>query len=495
MSFSILSIFVIAVFALCLGIEIYRGINRGVLKTLVSFGALIVSIVLSVLIAPLLSGLFVDVAFDLFGRELLRNFSALASIAEVVIAIITSIVLFLLVFFIVRAIVALIIKKVYSAKIQKLADELDDEDHEDTWLKRNSRVVSVVVGCLSAIVLTMTITSPLLGMLDTAQNVIDFAESASPTMFSNDNMKGLKEGVGKYSNDVPGKVFYGMGGKLIFRSYACTFKDGERIALIREIEILEEATENLMTLMPVMKGEQAAEQKHLDSIDELCDCVEKMKLGRRLLATYIPQGTQAWLDGNTLLGIAKPKVNSLIDPTFNEMLRVCASSSEYNIQQNTVTLLHVYRIFLETKVLDIPEDASFDEVLAFLEQAGILDKLTEELNTNPYMSNVKKCVDDIMVDVIADQINLLEFGDAAYLGLMSNIADSINTVNSKGYKTEEEKKAVMTSLTKQYIKDYGLDVSDTAAEYTAGVILSKYGSSSEEITPEQIQDLFNSYNN
>ncbi len=495
MSFSVLSIFVIAVFALFLGVEIYRGLRRGVLKTLVSFASLILSIVLSVLIAPLISGGATKIFFDIIGGDVSSSFGALSSISEILSAIFVSILIFLAVFVVVRLVVALVVKIVYNSKIQKFSDELEDENHENSWLKRNSRVLSVVVGCLSAVVLTMTVTSPLIGVLDTAQSVIDFSESANANMFKSEQMQQIKEGVGKYSNDAPSKVFYGMGGKLIFRSYACTFNDGERIGLVKEIKVLEEATGHLMTMLPVMRGEQVAEQKHLDSIDSLCECVNDMKLGRKLLATYIPMGTQAWLDGNTIFDITKPKVNSLIEPTFNEMLKVCASSQEYNVQQNTVTLLQVYGIFLETKVLDIPEDAKFNEVLNFLESAGIIDRLTEELSANPYMSNVKKCVDDIVVDVVADQLNMLEFGEVAYMDLMANIADSINNVNTKGYKTQEEKKAVMTNLTKQYIKEYGLDVSDSTAEYTAGVILATFGSSSDTVTPQQVQEFFNAYNN
>ena len=451
------------------------------------------SIVVSTLLSPAFAGAITK-SLLASNRGLANSFGSFSAIAEPLVGIFVSIIIFVPVFLLTRAIVAMIIKRVYREKIQKLEDELDDEDHEDTWLKRNGRAVSITVGCLSAVVITMTVSSPLLGIVHTADDVVDFAESSSFAMFNSENLKDVKKGVEKYSNDVSGKIFYSMGGKLVYRSYACTFYEGERIGLVREIKLMKSAVTNITNVLPVLSGNASLTDEHIKSIDEVCNCVTKMKLGRKLLAQYIPSAARTWLDGGEMFGISKPRLNFLIEPTFNEMLRVCANSEEYNVQQNTVTLLQVYKIFLETRIMDLSDSAAFNDVLAFIENTGIVGKLTDELSQNPFMLNVKKQVDDIMVDVVADQINMIEFGDEAYLNLMGNIADSINLVNSKGYKTEEEKRAVLTGLTKQYIKEYGLDVSDTAAEYTADVILENFGSSSGAVDAAAIQEFFNSYN-
>jgi hypothetical protein len=500
MSFSILSILMIAIFVLCMAVEVYRSISNGAKRSLVSLGSLLLSLILSFLICPLVAAVSSKAAFSYIRSlpeysSILDDLPFMVTAGEPIIAMLVAIVLFVFIFFGVRAATGKIVARIYKKKIHKNLDELEDDAEDDSWVKRHDRLISVVLGCIAGFVITVTVTSPIMGVLNTTQDFIDFARNSSETAFDDRESKKMIKAIEVYTKDAPGNVFYHMGGRLVFRGYACTFRKGERIDLVREIDVLEEASENLMMLKPAMEGESRITKKHLDSIDGLCKNVKEMKIGRILLATYVPMGTQAWLEGNMIFGIEKPHINEIIDPTFNEVLRVCATSDETNIQQNTITMLRVYGIFLDSEILEISDDDDFDDILEFIEESRIIDRLSAELSLNPYMANVRKCVESMVVDVIADQLYTVEFGQVAYQELMESLAGSINTVNGKGYSTDEERNAAMASLAQQYLRDYGYDVSEETASYTAQLMMDSLGYTGQTVLAEDVHKFFGGYTN
>jgi hypothetical protein len=95
---------------------------------------------------------------------------------------------------------------------------------------------------------------------------------------------------------------------------------------------------------------------------------------------------------------------------------------------------------------------------------------------------------------IANTISIEAIGVENYNALMTNIASAIETVNSRGYGSNEEKVSVLTTYAQKYISEYSIDVPDAVAEAVAQELLDELNSSeSGEVTAQDISELISRY--
>jgi hypothetical protein len=189
----------------------------------------------------------------------------------------------------------------------------------------------------------------------------------------------------------------------------------------------------------------------------------------------------------------------MVAPAFDAILQICASSNVYNVKDNAVSLLRIYSIILSSGILQAGTD--INAIIACVEQSGLIAKINAEIDKNPNMSIIKTYTAEIAVRAIADNI-YGNFGDLGNLGdimaspeyadLTQRLADAIETINNKGYGTDEEKINAMTDYAKEYLSDFGVEIPEGVAEPIAEIMLSKIGSG-QEISAADIESFFKSY--
>ncbi|MBQ9746622.1 MAG: hypothetical protein IJW21_07335, partial [Clostridia bacterium] len=201
----------------------------------------------------------------------------------------------------------------------------------------------------------------------------------------------------------------------------------------------------------------------------------------------------AWLRGEAFMKINKPTMNELIAPAFDGILEICASSDMYTVKDNTTSLLRIYSLILTSGILQTGND--FNAILACIQESDLIAKLEKEIDKNPNMSIIKMYTAEIAMRALADQIyggNLGGIVSENYEQLTEKLADAIETINNKGYGTDEEKIAAMTSYAQEYLNDYGISVPPALAEPIAEVMLSKINTGGG-ISASDIQDFLKGY--
>jgi hypothetical protein len=213
-----------------------------------------------------------------------------------------------------------------------------------------------------------------------------------------------------------------------------------------------------------------------------------------LMAEFLPKAASSWLRGEEFMKIPKPSMNELIDPAFDAILEICASSDLYTVKDNTVSLLRIYSLILTSGILQTGND--FEAIISCIQESDLIAKLDAEIDKNPNMSIIKTYTAEIAMRAIADRIYNGGIGDITggvnYDQLTEQLANAIETINNKGYGTTEEKIEAMTSYAQEYLGDYGISVPSELAAPIAEVMLSKINSSGT-ISSSDIQEFFKSY--
>ena len=498
MSFTLFSVAVLLIFVTAASIEIFRGLRRGYMKTLISLGTVLFSILFSAVLSPLLAKPIVGAVWKSvrnmsFVPDVIRDSYEYSLLIVMLSCIVVSTVLFVALFFIIRGITELVLSIVYRSVLKKRKDDPEYRKENLSWLDRNGRTVSVVAAIISAFLITSVLTSPLMGSMETAVYVVETVEE-----FDERTLKKVKgadqviEQLEHHSKDLAGNLFYQLGGKQMYRAAASTSHGGVTVYLHDELALLRSTVKELSAVYPSFSNPMGTTKEQLESMDVICENIKEMGMSHLLVSELFSDISEAWLNGDVYSGIAKPDFNDVIEPTLDEILIVCAETNENSVKANVITLLKVYSLILRSDILGLNVD-SYDELMAFFEDGTLIEELKLVLGENPYMSAVIDRIPSIVIDVLADHINIWEFGQEKYDLLMENMADALRNVLTRGYGTSEERLDVLSNYAQDYLNDYGLEVPDTAVEIVADQLLTSAIPEDGMITAETIKDFFGKY--
>ena len=505
MTFTIFSVAVIFIVATNVFFGISRGARRGFIKETVNIASIVAAIIISLLVTPIISQLIAAAVMQIlrvtpFYINMFQNSVYMDFIITGIASILISSVLFLVVYGVVKKFLGVVFKLVSRSKEKNRAKEMFPREDAPAYEKRPGvwgGAAGAVAGLLSAVI----IMAPITGTLRMVNAGIGIIDAANKNFFALPEARREVENLKKYANDGVSIMLYNVGGEVIYSSAASTMMNGETIYATQEVEAMEVLVTDLMSLVNSMQNLDATDEQAA-AIEGICVHMRDSKLIDYLMAEFLPQAAGAWMRGEPYMGMARPVLNDMVDPAFDAILQICASSNVYNVKENTVSLLRIYSIILSSGILQAGGD--INAIIACVEQSGLIAKLNAEIDKNPNMSIIKTYTAEIAVRAIADNIygsfgdlgNLGNIGDLVaspeYADLTQKLADAIETINNKGYGTEQEKISAMTDYAKEYLSDYGVEIPEGVAEPIAQIMLSKVGAG-EEISAADIEDFFKSY--
>lgn len=503
MTFTLFSVAVIFIVAAYVFFGISRGARNGFIKETVNIAAIIASLIISLLLTPIISQLIAAALMQMlkvmpFYITMFPNSIYMDFIITGVAAILISSVLFLAVMGIVKWFLGVVFKIISRSQNKDKNKEMFPREDAPAYEKRPKvwgGVAGAVAGLLSAII----IMAPITGTLKMVNGAIGIIDAADKNFFALPEARREVDNLKKYANDSVSIMLYNVGGEMIYSAAASTMMNGETIYASEEIKTVELIVSDLMELLPAIQNIEGATEEQAQAIEKLCLHMEESKLIDYLMAEFLPQAAGAWLRDEPYMMIQKPVLNDMVAPAFDAILQICASSNIYDVKDNTVSLLRIYSILLSSGILQAGGD--INAIIACVEKSGLIEKLNAEIDKNPNLSIIKTYTAEIAVRAIADNIygafgDLGNIGDlvgsAEYANLTEKLADAIETINNKGYGTEQEKISAMTDYAKEYLSDYGVEIPEGIAEPIAEIMLSKIGSG-ESISASDIENFFQSY--
>ena len=494
MTFSLFSIAILLIFFSVTATEVYRSIKKGFRKSLVSLGVAILSVFFSSLLAFLISEIIsAIVSYFVLNNineylELVETYPWSSAFIDSLMGVILGILLFVPVFFATRGIIGWLVGIVQKMLSKRFADTPAYCYEKDSFFDRNDKALSIVTGIVISFVITMVITSPIMGTLDVANKAKGIVAKFNGSIPASVVETMDKVGVPVCANDFFGNVFYQLGGKMMYNSAASADVYGERAHLVNEVEALEDVFDDLQYSYTALTDPQNATDEQISRIYSLCDNVERLELCSGPLGGIISTFSSAWKNGDLFLGMYKPTTNDLIEPAFDEMLTICENTDHNSSKANMITLLKIYATVMDSKVLEV-DVSNMESLVSFVNESGIIEKLDAILAANPHMSGIS--LSSIAMAAVSQYIQEFDFDSERYEVLMEDIADAINQVNGRGYATDEEKAKVLASYAQEYIRQYGVGIPDDMATSVAEEILKQFNEGS--ITKEDVEKLFNDY--
>lgn len=504
MSISLLSVAILFLFIVIMAIEIYRGVKGGLVKSCISLASTVASLVLSVVLSPMLSRFFVWVfrvllfepfisdpdneTFSKLYESLTGTIKSLEELIFAAISLVISVIIFLIVFFVIRWTIKAIVWIARKMFAKRQRDDAGHSAEKQSVFFRRDKLVGCIAGAISGIIVTTAILTPFMGMFEVFDRVSTIAEHTNPKIWDRTVLKtdGV-ESFRRYGKDAVGSVFYELGGKYIFHEIASTEMNGQRIYLVDEAEVVDVIVDNFFDTYKVIQTPGKATHEQADKIRELGVKIGELKCGQELLAEVVSNGANAWLNGNMYFKIRKPKMPALIQPAFDDILKVCAESNENNVKYNIATIANILAIVVECDLAHA-DIKNYSAAMEFIENTGILEKINAELEANPYMEDIR--VSSITMTVVSQYIDPDVLGDRVYEGLMDNVADAINTVRNRGYSSTEEEAEVLTTYALNYISDSGLDIPEDFAEDIAEELLKAFEALPEDVDSEDVKQVF-----
>lgn len=495
MTFSAFSIAILLIFASAVAIGVYRGKRRGFYKSLIFIGCSFFSIIASVILSPILSGLILSPVFN----YVLRNISEYRSIVsmypslditiEAVATAILSSIIFVILFFLLRGL-SYMFCILFGIRAFKTAEDDPGYSQEQSYCVRNSKKLGACLGFACAVLSTMVITSPLMGFLDIAGTAIYTAEDLMPNVWETagikkDEMQELKG----YAKDIPGNIFYEFGGQLMFRSVTSSEFGGKRVYLMREIDTISKTVTDFAYVYTVIDDPKLSNSAYIEYIHSLSEDISNLNISHAILADFISEEFTLWKNGSSNF-FEKPKVPETLEYAFDCVVDACADSTPNNIRENISTFLRIYAIILESDIINY-ESTDLMGIISCINDTGLIEKINSELAKNPNLSDIS--FSTVAMSILIKQIDISTANTKNHDELMRNMAEAISIVQTRGYGSMDEKLSVLTSYTQEYFSDFGIDLSSEMAKYNADVFLNHFALGNSEILPEDIEELLNSF--
>ena len=499
MSFTLLSVAIALIFAVICVICVSRGMRKGLNRSLISLATVVLSLMLSLMLTPLISVLIARGAYwaakSLYlGRvkqftQYLDLFPSLESLIIAVVGIALSTVLFVAVFYALRGIIGTI-----ASKLCMLGKTMQDRNpdyrvEKNSYLDKHSKSLGAVIGVVTAILITMVITCPIMGTLDVATDCLDIATQAYSKVNKYVGQRNY-DAVYEYSNDALGNAFYQFGGKLMYRSVASSYLDGDKIYLMPELENASEIASSAIPLYYNISQQKYDAKTQVTYINDICAGLEKTRACDAILADGTRVLADKWINGRSFFGVARPETNELVDPFLNEIFEACAQSTTMNVKQNVSSVLQILAVVIESDVLNVDTN-DYDQVIQTLEESDLLAKLDDILQSNPSMRHISTST--LVMRAISTHVLTLDFDPGEYEMLTDDIADAINSVNLKGYGSDEERAEALALHAIDILKDYNVDVSEDTARMAAKELLTLYPEIGQNVSAEQVRNLLEAY--
>ena len=498
MSISLFSVAIFALFATVLAIEVYKGANRGLLRALISLGEIFAGVLSAVIFTPLLSYLIVSLIekyllqyTPIYG-EYLKLIERYASLKELFIALI-SMVLGLLLFWGMFILCRILFKVIYGVSykvcVKNRKDDVGYSREKQALFYKNDKLMGGIVGAVSAVLLTMVMIAPFMGVLDTFDRAYATVEVIGEDVLTRARInKNELQNLRKYKNDICGKVFYELGGKQMYRQVTSSIMYDEKVYLLDELDAVHNAVAQAMDTYQVILKPDGATPEDADKIRKLGESIGELDITRGILADLLSESTGKWVNGEDFMGVAKPKLPSLVSQPFDDMLLVCSETDENSIAYNLVTIFNLYALVIDTDLLHVDFN-DFESAFNFVNETKIIELINEEISHNKYMKHIK--LTSITMAAVAQQLNGTVLSEEQFDNLSGNLASAINSVNGRGYGTHEEKVEALSGYAKDYIQDAGVDVPESVVDAVAEELLSELPEG--EVTPEDIKRVFDKY--
>jgi hypothetical protein len=277
----------------------------------------------------------------------------------------------------------------------------------------------------------------------------------------------------------------------MFSSSAASEFLGKRVYLMQEVDTVSNTIIDFSYVFTVIKNPEKSHGGYLEYIYSLCDDIQDINISHGLIADFISEEFALWKNGSSKY-IEKPDIPETLDYAFDNLVDVCTKSTPDNIRENLTTFLKIYAIILDSGIVKC-EQTDIVAILTCINTTSLIDRVNAELANNPNLSHIS--FTSVAMSILTKQIDASDADEELHDKIMSNMAEAISIVRTRGYGSLDEKVSVLTSYTQEYFKEFGIDLSNEMAKYNAEVFINHFAVGDTDVLPGDIEALLDNFRN
>ena len=490
MTFTSLSVTVLIIMTLIMLGCAFRGYKKGLSKSLIGLCITLFSAIfgafLSVFVVELSFDAVMDAVSDMaFYEEIADILSDFESVIFVVIKMLISLVLYIPAFFILKIVLGILASIIYKCLCvkQNKSEVSYDKENEELYVKRN-KSIAALIGVLTGFVISIAVFAPAAGSVRVASRIFEFAEEAAGEEFLEEE---VEDAFDYLSDDFSLSLVCACGGDAIF-DFATTVRvEDDKTSLSKELEVIAEIDFKEFGELVKFKGTAAENAARIKNISNK---IEKSKLLELMFVETLSGLSEAWLKNEEYIGVARPTFDETkaVDSFIDELLYVCKDTSSETISADVNTLINISSLLMEKERL---LRGSYQQVISALVDGGIINNVRAELEKNLRMSSVVAALDNLMMSVIAEEIqDYTKYSEAECEELFNEISSILTGTASLSGVTRVN--AVASDI-KQKFEGYGVYVPDSLHQDIAEKLIEDVDISDGDVTYDDVKDYFEEF--
>ena len=495
--------------ALAVFIEVRRGLRRGFVRTAVGLSGVLISALGAVGLAVWISDLLAKMCAEILDLYLpLESFSEMfPRVSDILVAVTDALltpILFVAFFLVLR----LVLRITVSILFRKWRYDPDDPRYMATpkrpnslitptyeapdapWHRRHDRLLGGITGGVCGFLAALLLLSPVLGTLSTAGTLLRGLKRMNVSTNQILPADELSE-IEYYVYDGGAAILNAAGGNLVFDAVAITELNNRPLSLRREVEACMEVCYEFSRVFKVVSKPDQATEEQKEILRGLGDRIDDSEFTRLLAADFLNSAANAWLEGESFLKISRPNLGDVLNPLMDKALLVCAEATPDCVGRDITTVLNIYLIAVEHGLTKNPDR---DDLMAALEDGGVLDLIYAELLKNPCMAHLASELSNTALRIMAEAIDWADFSSDVYRDLMDNLSEAMNLVNGMEGATFAEQVESMTRYTMHYAEQYGVELPEGMAKMAASAMVEQLAGN-EKLTADHLEKFFNHYLN
>ena len=474
------SLGLLAVTAIITLINLFKGLIRGLKKTIGTLIAIVLSAVVAFILTSVIcspTSEFMLELTDTLSSSLDMDMGEMGSLAEAITY--YGIMIVKPFFFVLAYSVLSIIFSIIVAIVIKFIPVRDAKGVA-------KRLGGLGVGVLCGIVVSLILLMPVVGIMDIAADVVDVAEDLES---AEDNEEYVDESANELDElDIAALAddgifnVYRVSSGWMFNTLASADYEGERVYLKNDISVMISALTTIQDLSVEM-SEYGDYQ--IECLEEMIDALDTSSLLKGVVAEIFSGASEKWLSGEEYLGISFDS-GELLQPLMNKMFEAFATSTKDTITSDLRTMTEMFEVLIKYGIFEKADD--YEAVLDTLGNGAISDMIVV-VNKNPRMAPISDEITKLSIRAVASTIGMPENAEERYDLLMNEISEVLNS--AYGMDNEQKLEFVNSGVT-QALKDYGVEVNGEAADNIARSIILDLGST-YDLTGDDVSEFFMIY--
>ena len=372
-------------------------------------------------------------------------------------------------------------------RVQKKQAEVQGEDYEPR--SKSPRWLAACLGLAQGFIVVAVLLIPLSGYLAIAQPTLDELAAQDVIDDTDPIVYNSRKAVYELNHSFTLSAYRTLGGRLLSDSVMSMRVADTKVNLTEEmgsiITLLQQVSELGQTEFADYSKEQA------EIIRAIGNSFGKSKLLSPIVGDILYAATDAWLQGETFLGMERPALGesaALLDPMLTALLEILHDDAKNTLmlQADVQTTAELVAILAQNSVFAHLSDS--DELMSTLGKDGVVSTLVTTLGSNDSMKRLIPEIMNLGVRAIGQVLTLPVDTAAVYDSFMNTVADTLNDVRNL---PEQERIETLSGELESAFDNAGIDVDVQVLDfYSTAIVHDLLENNSAAVTPADVQAFF-----